>query len=377
MNPGPTARMYVCGITPYDATHLGHAATYVAFDVLVRAWRDGGHEVLYVQNVTDVDDPLLERAAETGQPWDELAAGQVDLFRADMAWLQVVPPTHYIGAVESIPMIAEFVERLRTAGATYEVDGDMYFPVRADERFGSVSNLDAETMKALFAERGGDPDRPGKKDPLDPLVWQRERPGEPSWDSPLGRGRPGWHVECSAIALHYLGETFDVNGGGSDLVFPHHEMSASHTHVATGRWPSARAHVHAGMIALDGEKMSKSRGNLEFASRLRAEGRDPAAVRLAVLSEHYRADRAWTADMLAAAEGRLARWRAAVAAGSGPDATGLLDEVRRHVADDLNIPAALAAIDRWAEHARLHGGPDADAPRLVRDMTTALLGVPL
>lgn len=377
VNPGPTARMYVCGITPYDATHLGHAATYVAFDVLVRVWRDGGHEVLYVQNATDVDDPLLERADQTGQPWAELAAEQIELFRSDMSWLNVVPPTHYLGAVESIPMIAELVERLRAAGATYEVDGDVYFPVRADERFGSVSNLDAETMRSLFAERGGDPDRPGKKDPLDPLLWQRERPGEPSWDSPFGRGRPGWHVECSAIALHHLGERFDVSGGGSDLVFPHHEMSASHAQVATGRWPFARAYVHAGMVGLDGEKMSKSRGNLEFASRLRADGRDPAAVRLALLGEHYRADREWTPGVLAVAEERLAGWRAAVTAGSGPVATTLLAEVRRHLADDLDTPATLAAIDRWAEEARLRGGRDRDAPRLVRDLANALLGVHL
>jgi L-cysteine:1D-myo-inositol 2-amino-2-deoxy-alpha-D-glucopyranoside ligase len=377
VNPGSTVRMYVCGITPYDATHLGHAATYIAFDMLVRVWRDAGHEVLYVQNATDVDDPLLERAEQTGQPWEELAAEQIELFRSDMAWLQVVPPTHYVGAVESIPIIAEFVERLRAAGATYEVDGDIYFPVRADERFGSVSNLDAATMRTLFGERGGDPDRPGKKDPLDPLVWRLERPGEPSWDSPFGRGRPGWHVECSAIALNYLGEMFDINGGGSDLVFPHHEMSASHAHVATGQWPFARTHVHAGMVALDGEKMSKSRGNLEFASRLRADGRDPGAVRLALLDEHYRADREWTPGMLAAAEERLGRWQAAVAVGAGPGATALLGEVRRHLADDLNTPAALAAIDRWAEQTLLRGGPDTDAPRLVRELCDALLGVAL
>jgi L-cysteine:1D-myo-inositol 2-amino-2-deoxy-alpha-D-glucopyranoside ligase len=367
--------MYVCGVTPYDATHLGHAATYLAFDILGRVWRDGGHDVLYVQNVTDVDDPLLERAAATGEPWEELAASQIELFRKDMAWLRVLPPAEYVGAVESIPMITEFIARLQAAGATYEVDGDLYFPVRADERFGSVSNLDAQAMRALYGERGGDPDREGKKDPLDALLWRRERPGEPSWESPFGAGRPGWHVECSAIALKYLGDAFDVSGGGSDLAFPHHEMSASHAHVATGRWPFARAHVHAGMVALDGEKMSKSLGNLEFASRLRKDGRDPSAVRLALLSDHYRADREWTPGLLRAAEDRLARWRAAVSADAGPEATTLLGEVRRHLADDLSTPAALSAVDRWAEEARLRGGPDADAPALVRDMVDALLGV--
>ena len=198
---GSSARMYVCGITPYDATHLGHAATYVAFDLLNRAWRDAGTRVRYVQNVTDIDDPLFERAAQLGRDWDALGREQTELFRADMTWLRVLPPERFVGAVESIPDIVELVDRMRAAGATYEVDGDLYFAVASDRHFGEISGLSRETMLALFAERGGDPDRPGKKDPLDCLLWQRERPGEPAWDSPYGRGRPGWHVECAAIAL--------------------------------------------------------------------------------------------------------------------------------------------------------------------------------
>lgn len=369
--------MYVCGITPYDATHLGHAATYLTFDLLVRLWRDAGHDVLYVQNVTDVDDPLLERAEQTGQDWAELAAAQTELFRADMAWLRVLPPQHFAGAVESIPLIADQIEELRSAGATYEVDGDLYFSVRSDARFGAVSNLDVDTMLALFAERGGDPDRPGKKDPLDSLLWRRERPGEPAWDSPFGRGRPGWHVECSAIAVHFLGEAFDVSGGGSDLVFPHHEHSASHAQVATGHWPFARSYVHTGMLGLDGEKMSKSKGNLEFVSRMRDGGLDAAVLRLALLDRLYRTDRDWSPAELTAAEERLGRWRLAVAAPSGPGATTLLSGVRQRLADDLDTPATLASIDRWAEEARLRGGADADAPRLVRDLVDTLLGIQL
>jgi L-cysteine:1D-myo-inositol 2-amino-2-deoxy-alpha-D-glucopyranoside ligase len=374
--PGPEARMYVCGVTPYDATHLGHAATYVAFDVLNRAWRDAGHHVRYVQNVTDIDEPLLERAEQGGVQWTELAAEQTELFREDMTWLRVLPPETFAGAVESIPLIIEWIERVRAAGATYELDGDVYFAVEADPRFGAISNLDHPTMVELSRENGGDPDRAGKKDPVDSILWWRERAGEPSWDSPFGRGRPGWHIECAAIAMHYLGGAFDVQGGGSDLVFPHHEMSASHVHV-TGQWPFARSYVHAGMVGLHGEKMSKSLGNLEFASRLRTGGTTAGAVRVALLSVHYRNDREWTPGMLAAAEERLARWRTAVAAPSGPDASALLADVRARLADDLDTPGAFTAVDRWAEQTRLRGGPDPTAPALVRDLLDALLGIAL
>lgn len=375
-SPGPVARMYVCGVTPYDATHLGHAATYVAFDVLSRVWRDAGHEVRYVQNVTDVDDPLLERARQTGVHWAELAAEQTELYRADMAWLRVLPPTEFLGAVESMPVIIEMIQQVLSTGACYELDGDVYFPVQADRRFGTVSGLSRAEMLVLFGERGGDPERPGKKDALDCLLWQRDRPGEPSWDSPFGPGRPGWHIECTAIALESLGTSFDVQGGGSDLIFPHHEMSASHAHVA-GHWPFARSYVHAGMVALDGAKMSKSLGNLEFASRLRAEGRAAAAVRLALLAGHYRADRDWTPALLDQAERRLGRWREAAATPAGPDAAEVLAEVRRCLADDLDTAGALAAVDRWAEQTRLRGGTDPTAPGLVRDLVDALLGISL
>ena len=377
---GPTARMYVCGITPYDATHMGHAATYVAFDLVHRAWLDAGHDVHYVQNVTDVDDPLLERAVRDGHDWAWLAERETELFRADMTALSVLPPRDYVGAVEAIPGIVAAIRRLRELGAAYDVDGDTYFAVHADPRFGAVGNFDDATMTALSAERGGDPDRPGKKHPLDCLLWQSARPGEPSWetgDPDLPAGRPGWHVECAAIALDHIGDGFDVQGGGSDLVFPHHEMSASEGHVLTGRWPFARHYVHAGMVSLDGEKMSKSRGNLVFVSALRREGHDPAAIRLALLAHHYRTDWSWTADDLPAAEQRLARWREAVARPAGPDATGLLADVRRHLADDLDAPAALAAVDRWAEDSLAGTGADPSAPDLARRTVDALLGVRL
>lgn len=378
--PGPTARMYVCGITPYDATHLGHAATFVAFDLVHRAWRDAGHDVHYVQNVTDVDDPLLERANRDGEDWAELALRETALLREDMEALAVLPPRDFVGAVESIPGIVDIVRRLRELGAAYDVEGDTYFSVHADPRFGSVGNLDDETMTVLSAERGGDPERPGKKHPLDCLLWQAARPGEPSWetgDPELPAGRPGWHVECAAIALDHLGDAFDVQGGGSDLVFPHHEMSASEAQVLTGTWPFARHYVHAGMVGLDGEKMSKSKGNLVFVSALRRDGREPAAIRLALLDHHYRTDWAWTEDDLVAAEARLARWREAVDLATGPPAEQLLADVRRHLADDLDAPAALAAVDRWVTGALASGGDDVDAPPLVRRTVDALLGVQL
>lgn len=370
---GGTARMYVCGITPYDATHMGHAATYVTFDLINRLWLDAGYDVRYTQNITDVDDPLLERATATGVEWTDLAEREVQLFRDDMTALRVIPPQNYIGVVESVDLVASAIEELQRAGAVYSVDGDLYFAVKADPAFGNVSGYDRETMRALFAERGGDPDRPGKQDPLDSLLWRHERPGEPAWESSLGRGRPGWHVECSAIALEYLGMTFDVQGGGSDLIFPHHEMSASGAQVQTGKYPFARAYVHQAMVGLDGEKMSKSKGNLVLVSKERLAGADPMAIRLALLTHHYRTDWFWTSSELADAQARLDVWRGAVTRGSGPDGAAAVDAVRAALTNDLDTVAALSAIDTWATS----NGDDLEAPALVAQAVDALLGVKL
>src|SRR5438270_501379 len=322
--PDGTARMYVCGITPYDATHLGHAATYLAFDMVQRVLRDNGHDVHYVQNVTDVDDPLLERAAHTGENWMSLAEREIDLFRDDMAALRVIAPDEYLGAVESVPEITEAIGTLLRTGAAYYVDEDIYFDITSSGRFGTESNYDKDTMLRLFGERGGDPQHAGKRDPLDSLLWRGHRHGEPFWDTQLGRGRPGWHIECSVIALNRLGMGFDIQGGGSDLIFPHHEHSAAHAESLTGTNPFAQHYVHAGMIGLDGEKMSKSRGNLVLVSKLRAAGVDPMAVRLALLDGHYRADREWTGGRLPSAEARLKRWRAATEKPTAPPASELL-----------------------------------------------------
>ncbi|RBM23881.1 cysteine--1-D-myo-inosityl 2-amino-2-deoxy-alpha-D-glucopyranoside ligase [Streptomyces sp. PT12] len=378
LTPGPVARLYVCGITPYDATHLGHAATYIAFDLVQRVWLDTQRQVHYVQNVTDIDDPLLERAAATGEDWTALAEREIALFREDMTALRILPPRDYVGAVEAIADIVPLVERLRDSGAAYELDGDVYFSVESDRHFGSVACLGTDTMLALAAERGGDPGRDGKKNPLDPLLWQAARPGEPSWDgASLGPGRPGWHIECVAIALDHLGMGFDIQGGGSDLAFPHHEMGASHAHVLTGAHPFARSYVHSGMVGYEGEKMSKSRGNLVLVSQLRRAGVDPAAIRLAVLAHHYRADWEWTDAELTSAQARLAAWRAAVSRPDGPPADAAVEEIRAALADDLNAPAALAAVDRWAADQAAGGGGDTGATGVVSRAVDALLGVAL
>ncbi len=371
--PEGTARMYVCGITPYDATHVGHAATYVAFDLLNRAWRDAGHVVHYVQNVTDVDDPLLERAAATDVDWQELAERETELCRTDMAALRVLAPDDYIGVVESIPLVVEVVQQLRDRGAVYEVDGDLYFSVHSDPRFGELSHLDEEEMLRIYPERGGDPGRPGKKHALDCLLWQGERPGEPAWDSVFGRGRPGWHVECSAIALRYLGENFDVQGGGSDLVFPHHEMSASEAQAAFEGLTFARSYSHAGMVAYEGEKMSKSRGNLVLVSRLTEAGTDPMAIRLALLAHHYRSDWEWTDEDLSRAEARLGTWRQALEHASDDQARALVDAVRTCLADDLDAPAALEAVDAWAAGPQEQG--DGSGAETIRTLLDARLGI--
>jgi L-cysteine:1D-myo-inositol 2-amino-2-deoxy-alpha-D-glucopyranoside ligase len=425
---GPVATLYACGITPYDATHIGHAATYTAWDLLIRVWLDAAPEVagtpesaprrftvIYVQNVTDVDDPLLERASRDGEDWRELARHQTQRYRGDMEALRILPPAHLIGAVEALPVIERFSARMADRGALYNVDEDVYFAKSADPGFGSLSGpgtasgYDPAEMAELAAQRGGDPGRPGKKDPLDVLVWRAERLGEPAWDSGFGRGRPGWHVECAAIATEYLGNSFDVQAGGSDLVFPHHEMSASHARVALAPGAFARVYVHAGMVSYHGEKMSKSLGNLVFVSALLADGVDPMAIRMALLAHHYRSDWEWTDAVLGDAQARLARWRAALARAeaavpeaavpeaavpeaavpeAGPPATAAsaaemaLAGVRARLRDDLDAPGALCVVDRWAD-ALLAEPPTRITPRdlagarLVQATVDALLGISL
>jgi len=368
---GDPVRMYVCGITPYDSTHLGHAATYLLFDVLQRVARDAGRTVHYVQNVTDVDDPLLERAVASGVDWVSLAERETHLFRTDMAALRILPPQDYVGAVEAIPHIVEVIEDLRARGAAYDLDGDVYYSVASTEHLGEVGHYDVAEMIRLSGERGGDPTRTGKKDPLDCLLWQSARPDEPAWESSLGHGRPGWHVECTAIALRHLGPVIDVQGGGSDLVFPHHELGAAQAASVTGQWPFARAYVHQAMVGYQGEKMSKSKGNLVFVSKLRATGADPMAIRLALLAHDHRTDWEWRHGELTAGERRLERWRAAFDRESAAPAGPVIDAVRGALSDGLRTPDALQFVDIWAES----DGSDSSAPAQVALAVDALLGI--
>ncbi len=365
------AKLYVCGITPYDATHMGHAATYVAFDTLNRFWQAIGVEVQYAQNITDIDDPLLERAKLTGRPWEEIATEQIDLFKTDMEALRVLPPQKYIGVVESMELIEQSAVRLQGLGIAYFVDNDLYFDMTHTDILGEICHLLRDEMLDVFAQRGGDPLRPGKRNPFDALLWRGKSGDDPHWPSTLGSGRPGWHIECSAIATHYLGSQITVQGGGSDLKFPHHEISAAHAESLTGVQPFAQTFMHAGMVSLDGEKMSKSLGNLVFVSKLRAQDIDPMAIRLVLLAHHYRSDWEWFDSELEVAQARLQTWRMAFASPLGAPSpvtkmTGLLG-------NDLDTPAAIELVDDWAQKTLSGDNGEPTAP--VSNAVDAMLGV--
>ena len=365
-------RMYVCGITPYDATHLGHAATYLTFDLINRYLRATGAEVRFVQNITDIDDPLLERANRDGVNWEDLAHSQIELFRSDMVNLHVLPPESYIGAVEAIPLVATAIENLKSANTIYSVDEDLYFQVRSDVEFGTRSHYSQVEMHEIFSQRGGDPDRVGKKDPLDCLVWLAARPGEPSWPSPFGAGRPGWHIECSAIALAYLKPdpnddfAIDIQGGGSDLIFPHHEMGAAQVAIMTGK-PYAQTYVHTGMVGLDGEKMSKSKGNLVFVSKLVAQGVDPMVIRLALLNAPYGRDRMWTDEVLTEAKIRMQKLQSALSRNEVAPTKECVALIIASLADNLDTVRAIKAIDTWIEQTEsgLVGGSSGELSRSI------------
>jgi L-cysteine:1D-myo-inositol 2-amino-2-deoxy-alpha-D-glucopyranoside ligase len=347
-------RMYVCGITPYDATHLGHASTYISFDLINRYLRFSGATVAFVENITDIDDPLLERALRDGVDWRELAHSQIELFRGDMVALRVIPPDHYIGVVEAMDQIIESILLLQKADSLYSVEGDLYFRVRRDPEFLERSHISLNTALEIFSQRGGDPQRVGKEDPLDALVWRMQRPGEPGWPSPFGVGRPGWHIECSAIALHFLKPSpeddyaIDIQGGGSDLIFPHHDMSAAQGLIATDQ-QFARSFVHTGMIGLDGEKMSKSLGNLVFVSRLLADGVDPMAIRLALMGHHYRSDHMWTTPEISRAEKFVERLRLNLSRVEVAPTSPVMAEILVAMSQDLNTEGVIALLVTWCE----------------------------
>jgi len=357
--PGPVVTMYTCGITPYDATHLGHAAVYVTYDVLQRRLRDLGHRTHCVRNITDVDDPLLAKARALGVHYLDLAAGEVKRFQDDMAALNVLPAFSEPRATSAIPDIRGFIGMVLDQGHAYQAGGAVYFDVSTFPGFGKVSHLDEAAMLELAAERGGNPDDPHKRHPLDFVLWQPSVDDEPSWETLWGPGRPGWHIECSALALRELGTTIDLHGGGTDLIFPHHECERAQSEAATGE-PFVRHWMHVGMVCKDGEKMSKSLGNLVFIDALRIDW-DARAIRLAIIEHHYRTSWSWDEDLMPRAAARLRRWQAA-AEGDGAHA---LADVRAALDNDLDTPAALAAVDDAAE--RGEGVRDA----------AALLGVDL
>jgi L-cysteine:1D-myo-inositol 2-amino-2-deoxy-alpha-D-glucopyranoside ligase len=334
---GPVVTMYTCGITPYDATHLGHAATYLTYDVLQRRLRDRGHDTRCVRNITDVDDDILRKAGELGVHYLDLAAAETARFDEDMRALGMLPSWSEPRATSAIPDIRGFIGMVLDRGYAYTSGGGVYFDVSRFERFGQVSHLGRDEMLVLAAERGGNVDDPHKGDPLDFVLWQPSAPGEPAWESLWGPGRPGWHIECSALAMRELGTTIDLHGGGTDLVFPHHECEAAQSEAATGE-PFVRHWMHQAMVRMDGEKMSKSLGNLVFVSDLRKVW-DPRVIRLAVLGHRYRSGWEWSEALMAEAADRLAAWDAA-----GEGDTGL-DEVRAALDDDLDTPAALRAVD--------------------------------
>jgi len=338
--PGSVVTMYTCGITPYDAAHVGHAATYLAYDVLQRRLRDLGHDTQCVRNVTDVDDDILRRARQLGVHYLDLAAEEMARFDANMDALGLLPAFSEPRATSAIPDILGFIGMVLHSGHAYQAGGAVYFDVSSSHDFGQVSHYSRDEMLALAAERGGNPDDPHKRHPLDFVLWQPSAPDEPAWESLWGPGRPGWHIECSALALRELGTTIDLHGGGTDLIFPHHECEAAQSEAATGE-PFVRHWMHVGMVGLGGEKMSKSLGNLVFVSDLLKDW-EPAAVRLAIISKHYRTAWEWEDSLLPAAVTRLATWRAAGDGDAG------LDEVRAALDDDLDTPSGLAAIDAAA-----------------------------
>jgi L-cysteine:1D-myo-inositol 2-amino-2-deoxy-alpha-D-glucopyranoside ligase len=363
--------LYTCGITPYDAAHLGHAATYLAFDLLQRRLRDIGNDTRCVRNVTDVDDDILRKARELGVHYLDLAAEELARFDKSMAALGLLPAASEPRATSAIPEILSLVDAVLESGNAYRSGGAVYFDVSTFERFGELSHLGRADMLVLAAERGGNIDDPNKDDPLDFVLWQPSAPDEPSWQSRWGPGRPGWHVECSALALREIGETVDIHGGGRDLVFPHHECEAAQSEAVTGK-PLARHWMHAGMVGLDGEKMSKSLGNLVFVEDL-LDKSEPAVVRLALLSHHYREDWEWRDEEIDIAADRLDSWRSAASPAGGPDdsESSLIDSVRDRLDEDLDTSSAVALMDEAASASPKR----AVAAQLIE--SAELLGVPL
>lgn len=379
---GSKFTMYICGITPYDATHLGHAATYLAFDLINRYQSASGTEVSFVENITDIDEPLLERAERDSVNWRTLAADQVDLYRSDMSALHIKPPLHFVPATGVMDVIDEAISQMDRNGFVYRVDNDLYFDISS---FLSDLPIPLDEAIEIFSQRGGDPSRVGKRHPLDPVLWWANKNEEPGWASSHGFGRPGWHIECSVIALRYLiGKDFleshdgefsiDLQGGGSDLIFPHHFMSGAQAQALLGK-PFARNYVHTGMVGLDGEKMSKSKGNLVFVSKLITSGVDPMIIRYALLQGHYQSDRMWSNEILERAIESVAAIRSALSREHVTSTDDVIAEIVAALADNLDTPRALTALRQWAE--RVDETPSQRGTGELSRTIDALLGLAL
>ena len=360
---GEQSSIYICGITPYDATHMGHAATYLTFDLVNRYLRASGKNVSFVENITDIDDPLLERATRDNQDWRELAESQIELFREDMTSLGVLPPNAYRGVIESMDEIISTVEEMIATGKSYILDGDIYLDLNQVD--GAIENLPLALDQALkiFEERGGDPARVGKRHALDPLLWKARKGDDPFWEAPFGQGRPGWHIECTAIALKNLpnasSTSITLQAGGSDLIFPHHYMTALQAKALTGV-EFASCYSHAGMIGLDGEKMSKSKGNLVFVSKLRQEGVSPALIRIALFTDRYSTDRMWSRELLDDANKLFARLLSALSRQEVAPTFEIVQEIVNAISDDLNTPKVFELLNSWClktEEGEVGGSP--------------------
>ena len=376
IEPATFFKIYVCGITPYDATHLGHAATYVAFDLINRYQQLAGNRLDFVENITDIDDPLLVRAKRDSIDWKVLAENQIDLFLTDMTALRVIPPNNLVTVTSSMKIIEDFITLLDQRGFLYQIENDHYFSV---ERFLEDMPLSIDEAIKIFSERGGDPDRPGKKHPLDPVVWMAHQGDDPSWESKFGLGRPGWHVECTAIAVHYLDSAdadpiIQIQGGGSDLIFPHHYMSEQIVRAAYGRG-FANNYVHSAMIHLDGEKMSKSKGNLVFVSKLLSQGIDPMVIRWALLSGHYQQDRSWSDELLQKATSEVSLLRSALAQSEVAETKELIQSIISDLANNLDTQAALNRLIAWAKSSQ--SSPKVNESGLVSRGIDSLLGLAL
>lgn len=373
--------VYVCGVTPYDTTHAGHAFTFLTFDILVRYLRYRGHDVTYVQNVTDIDDDIIRKAKELGTTWDVLGRSETDKYLGDMVALNALPFDHYLRATETVPEIIGLVETLLANGHAYEANGSVYFDVSSDPDFGKLSRIPLAEMLPVANERGNNPDDPNKRNPLDFILWQAAAPGEPIWESPWGPGRPGWHIECSAMSMKVLGKTVDIHGGGADLIFPHHECEIAQSEGATGVVPFTRYWMHVGMVEYQGEKMSKSLGNLVIASKV-LEDFPADAFRLYLFAHHYRT--AWEyvdyeieewADVVR--DMREALETPSYSIGESLDFGPHLDNFLAAMDDDLDTPRAIQVLRDVTEEILTNDDTDTSAMQRGLRELSGILGLTL